>query len=481
MRPFRNSDSFATSSRLHCVVLAPLSEPDRGEQPVAEALAAGGLFRSAALGHELVLGLARAAVSDRSVAAPIGISEVTEIADALARDAGGRIAVPGDHLEREPRGRGAPVGADAGRAAHHALQHGAAEGFGDPRLVAVGEERADLDARCTGLQRLGEPLGPAGATRDPEREAERAQRLQIHDVASAVERLTGRGGDLSIARGSVVPAGGGPLDDEAIDAPGRLLAEYVGERVARHDGEETRSPHGGRGPLPVRGRIEAQVLDVPGRGVLELELQLRRLVARQGVEHHRDLARDAGPHEHVVHPGQHRAVEEGQVRHLDLGEQVDADGALVALPREVHLDERRQYRELLTDRRDAVGVHREAGEGLARRRTRGEEVALQRRLRDPGDGELGHGAPHVAAGVAHLKAAHEHRIDGGPRDDSQLSEPGHGIGETPVRDTDPHSPLDDAGEWSVGSAGGAAAVCHLGCSRMDGAGPGPAAAKWRPP
>ena len=77
---------------------------------------------------------------------------------------------------------------------------------------------------------------------------------------------------------------------------------------------------------------------------------------------------NARAHQHVVHAGEHGAVERRQGGQLDLGEQVDADQAVVPLLREPHLDERRQHRRsagaaLLTD----LLVHRQQLVGRSRR------------------------------------------------------------------------------------------------------------------
>ena len=164
-------------------------------------------------------------------------------------------------------------------------------------------------------QRLAQALGVAGAAGQPERQAELAHLRQVDLVARPVDRLAALVARRLAARRRVVPARGRALDDEAVDASGRLLRQHGGERVAGDDGQEAR-------PLERRGRrrrewsagIEAQELEALGRRALDVELQRGRLVLGQRVERARDLARDAGAHQHVVDAGEHRAVEQRQVR-----------------------------------------------------------------------------------------------------------------------------------------------------------------------
>ena len=63
------------------------------------------------------------------------------------------------------------------------------------------------------------------------------------------------------------------------------------------------------------------------------------MVTRQRVEQGRDLARNARAHQDMIHAREHRTVQRGGVRQLHLGEQVDADDALVPLLGEEDLRE----------------------------------------------------------------------------------------------------------------------------------------------
>ena len=106
------------------------------------------------------------------------------------------------------------------------------------------------------------------------------------------------------------------------------------------------------------------------------------------VEHPGNLARDAGAHEDVVHAGEHRAVERGEVGELDLREEVDADRPVVPFLGEAHLDERGEHRELLARAcRHALPVHRQQLVGVPGGTPVGQEVALERVRRHLGDGE----------------------------------------------------------------------------------------------
>jgi hypothetical protein len=51
----------------------------------------------------------------------------------------------------------------------------------------------------------------------------------------------------------------------------------------------------------------------------------------------------------------------------------------------------------------------------------------------------------MATRIAKLKPAGQNRVQGGAGDDSQLAGQGHGPGERPRRNANPHSALDD--DW----------------------------------
>src|SRR5690606_20346946 len=124
-------------------------------QRVADALASGRLLLIAALRHEHVDRLGRAAVVDAAVGRDVRLAQVAEIADARTRgvDLGiGHRAGDLHDLEGEPRGRGERIGADRGAAA----PDGEPDRFLHVRpqagLFAAGERRARLHTGATGRQ-----------------------------------------------------------------------------------------------------------------------------------------------------------------------------------------------------------------------------------------------------------------------------------------------------------------------------------------
>ena len=80
-----------------------------------------------------------------------------------------------------------------------------------------------------------------------------------------------------------------------------------------------------------------------GLRVLDVDLEFDLLAEGQVVEDAGDAARDAGAHQHVGDPGEHRAVERRQGGQLDLFEEIDADRAVVSLAGEEDFDEIRQH------------------------------------------------------------------------------------------------------------------------------------------
>ena len=58
------------------------------------------------------------------------------------------------------------------------------------------------------------------------------------------------------------------------------------------------------------GRVELR------RRAVDLEPYTRRLVGRERIEHAGDLARYPSAHEHVIHSGEHRAVQDGEIGKL---------------------------------------------------------------------------------------------------------------------------------------------------------------------
>ncbi len=235
-----------------------------------------------------------------------------------------------------------------------------------------------------------QPLGPARAAGEPERQAELAHLREVDHVA----RRRRRGSPRSLrrrlaARRRVVPAGRGALDDEAVDAPGRLRASDGRERCCSRRWQEARARARAAGAVPVTAGSKRRYSTAAGAAALDVEPQLRRLVLRQRVERRRDLARDAGAHEHVVHAGEHRAVERGEVRHLDLGQQVDADRRRRGPPcARIDLDERREDRELLAGAARRAACTSAAGDtalpGAAARRGGSSAPARPRRRRGSG-------------------------------------------------------------------------------------------------
>ena len=116
---------------------------------------------------------------------------------------------------------------------------------------------------------------------------------------------------------------------------------------------------------------------------------------REVAQQPRDLARDAGAHQHVVDAGEHRAVRGRRRGHLHLLQVVDADRPVVALLGQPHLDEVADDGELLARPGSWRSVSLGIGGTACRRRGRpSTEVAC----RAPASASAGHGELRPARG-----------------------------------------------------------------------------------
>ena len=394
------------------------------EQRVAQTAAVRRVGDVAAL---LDVGLDRltgAAIADAASGITVGRAQVTEVAQALTLDAERGVTGPAHDLERVARGRRLRIGVDIDLATRRGLDDRGAKCGIDARFVTEREQTADLDSRRTRRPCLAHSLGPARATREPERPAEFAHPGQVDDIARAIHRLAARIRGRVLARRRIVPAGGRALDHEAIDMAGRLARQHGREQMTRDDGEEPGAFECGRrglGEVP-RG-IEAQVLDHIAPVALDLEAQLGLTPRGHGVQRARDLARDARAHQDVVDTREQCAIERRQIRHLHLGQQVHADHAVMPFLGERDFDERRQHGQPFARLRHDLLVHRHQLVRGGRSPPARDKPLAQRRGRDLGHREALHRPAQMSAQVAVLQPAHEQRVDPGARDHSQLSAP----------------------------------------------------------
>ena len=155
------------------------------------------------------------------------------------------------------------------------------------------------------------------------------------------------------------------------------------------------------------------------------------------------MDRDAGAHQHVVHSGQHRAVDRVGGRQLELLEVVDADRPVVALLRQPDLGEVGDHGELTQRRRrlDPTEWHAAVARALSpstRREPPVEHAGRQRR-----DGEVCVGATQVTTVVTVTQTAGMHDIESGARDHSELAECADRSRQAPVGHRHTHTALDD--------------------------------------
>ncbi len=193
-------------------------------------------------------------------------------------------------------------------------------------------------------------------------------------------------------------------------------------------------------------RIERDVLRLAGGESFDVEPDDGGLVLRERVERSGNFPRNAGAHQHAIDPGQHRPIERGLVRELQLRQEVDTDLAVVALLGKVHLDEVRKHRQLLAGNAHRLLVHRNQLVRLPRPASFGAEIPCKRGRADFGNRERLHRAPDVSAKVTILEAPDEDRIKRGARHDAELAAKRYGARQHPVRDPGAHTALDNDGQ-----------------------------------
>ena len=128
---------------------------------------------------------------------------------------------------------------------------------------------------------------------------------------------------------------------------------------------------------------------------------------REGVQNAGNMQRNARPHQHIAHAGQHRAVDRGKVRHLHLLEEVDAHGILVAFPRQKHLDKIAHNAQLDHFAQIAALVHGRHRIRLPLRLAAGDEILLPDALGHFRERKCIQPPAHVTALVAFGKASQE--------------------------------------------------------------------------
>lgn len=213
--------------------------------------------------------------------------------------------------------------------------------------------------------------------------------------------------------------------------------------MSGHDGQEARAAQGRKLPLCEGARDKANLV-CRGRPV-DVRGEVRRLVLGQPIKQLRYLGGDAGPHEHVVHAGEHRAVGSAGRRHLDLLEEVDPDEAVVAFLGKPDLGEVGHHGEL---HRRGVRIQAQLGHGRV-----GLVQRPPARAKVPPEGPLGHlrhrevleRSSDVTTLVAILQPAGDDHVERGTRNHPQLPSLSDFAGQLPGRDRDPHAPLDD--DW----------------------------------
>jgi len=130
---------------------------DVGHQPVADALATVRILDVATLVHVTVDRLGATAPTDRAVGLLVRVTEVAEIAHApasIVRVGVGHGTRQLEDFEREAGGRCQGVRLHVQYSSSTQLQHLPTDRRIQARFLTVGEGRADLDSRRSGLERF---------------------------------------------------------------------------------------------------------------------------------------------------------------------------------------------------------------------------------------------------------------------------------------------------------------------------------------
>ena len=329
----------------------------------------------------------------------------------------GERALELDHLEREARGGGHGIGEHLGLAARAPASSSACC---SRRAGRIRRSIAKAVPTCTPAAPASSAccstLRPAVAAGQPEGHA-RASLIfsRSTHVALAVDRLAAVVQLQLAARRRVVSAGGGPFDDEAVDVAVGLLQHRERQDVGGDDRQEPRPRERRQRSPSMKSRgVKCIIASSPLLAPPTYSGYDGRLVVGAGVEHAGDLQRDAGAHQDVADAGQHGAVDGDQVRRLDLLEEVDADGIVVAFARQEHLHE-------VGDRSQTSASGRGHSWACVGRRVygrlgrlaAGDEVGAPDALGHRAERERVEGAAHVPAGIAILQPPRQHLVEGG--------------------------------------------------------------------
>src|ERR1039458_5693850 len=136
------------------------------------------------------------AKADRRVVSPVGLAQITEVADARACEVILFLRQAAFHprdLEREAGRGGDRMREDVCGAGERHRQDELLVACVEARLVTEGERRPDLDPRGAGHERFLETLGRAVSAREPERKPQFTQLREIDGVSLPVNRLARRG------------------------------------------------------------------------------------------------------------------------------------------------------------------------------------------------------------------------------------------------------------------------------------------------
>ncbi len=186
-------------------------------------------------------GFGGAALADRAVGSHVGHTQEAEVAQAgavLDRAFVGERAFQVRDLEWEAGGGCPEVGAHGEGAVGDVSDEGLADRGLEVGVGAQREQGARLNADGAGGLRGHEPLGRAVGAREPERQADCSDLLQVRVVAGPELWLSRLVEHHLSARGRVVAARLRALDHEAVRTDFLVAREVFGQDVGRHDRQE---------------------------------------------------------------------------------------------------------------------------------------------------------------------------------------------------------------------------------------------------
>ena len=241
-----------------------------------------------------------------------------------------------------------------------------------------------------------------------------------------------------------MPARAAALDNEAGDFSMRLFRQIESQRGRGDDRHEVGSLHGWRFSLPEFPWIERNRMRASRVGASHVHFQADRFAGGQRVQHRRNVVRDARSHQHIIDLGQHRPVNCGQGRKLNLLHQVHPDDAGMIFPRQKDLDEVRGHQKIAMVVGHIHPAHGRRSETFAYGRSAGHIIPFDQRCGDVLSRKMTQRPEHVTARVALLQAPGQDNVQARPRNHTEMTHARNRCRQAPIGNTNTHPTLDES-------------------------------------